>query len=496
MRVERLRYRNNPTLTCALMADGPSNECGLFWAALRSAGIWADLQKLGVPGIQGVWSIPEAAGWGMTVVSIKQMYAGHAPQVMALAAQCTAGAYFGKYVIVVDDDIDPTNVGQVLWAMATRSRPAQSIDILRETWSTFLDPSLNPPEIRPWGSKALINACMDYRHIKTFSPRTKLDKKMYDNVVSRWQELGLTGKAPEITVFEDKTSAKGHLEPSEQQIGVGKAVALDGFARRHRAAPGAPSIGAGGDEGVEFAVLAARIDADRQVSSPTARRRIFWTGECLRQFLQIDANQPRLDAGRDHLARQRIGRPMPEREQRRDAGRRHFLLAVGAHVLKKQIAEHHVGDALRFGLRHRCRHLALVDLVRARIGYPHDGRRQSAGFELRPQQLLAHSVDADTIEPAGDGGQSADHIDRAGAPRLVQRPGAVLAARPGNQSARTPAHRRCRLRRGGGAGSGLAGSTSGKPAIRRIRAFAARSPDSHAPATVPHIVSCSASPAK
>jgi 4-hydroxy-3-polyprenylbenzoate decarboxylase len=32
----------------------------------------------------------------------------------------------------------------------------RSIDILRETWSTFLDPSLNPPEIRPWGSKALI----------------------------------------------------------------------------------------------------------------------------------------------------------------------------------------------------------------------------------------------------------------------------------------------------------------------------------------------------
>ena len=196
MRVERVRYRDNPTLTCALMADGAANEAGLFWAALRSAGIWADLQKLGVPGIQGVWSIPEAAGWGITVVSIKQMYAGHAPQVMALAAQCTAGAYFGKYVIVVDDDIDPTNVHQVLWAMATRSRPAQSIDILRETWSTYLDPSLNPPEIRPWGSKCLINACMDYRFIKTFSKRTKLSKEAYDNVVARWQELGLSGTPP------------------------------------------------------------------------------------------------------------------------------------------------------------------------------------------------------------------------------------------------------------------------------------------------------------
>ena len=118
------------------------------------------------------------------------MYAGHAAQVMALAAQCTAGAYFGKYVIVVDDDIDPTNVGQVLWAMATRSRPAQSIDILRETWSTFLDPSLNPPEIRPWGSKALINACMDYRFIKSFSPRTKLDKSDLPSGGVALEELG------------------------------------------------------------------------------------------------------------------------------------------------------------------------------------------------------------------------------------------------------------------------------------------------------------------
>jgi 4-hydroxy-3-polyprenylbenzoate decarboxylase len=204
MRVEKLRYRTNPTLTCALMADGAANEAGLFWAALRSAGIWADLQKLGIPGIKGVWSIPEAAGWGITCVSIKQMYAGHSSQVMALAAQCTAGAYFGKYVIVVDDDIDPTNVHQVLWAMATRSRPAQSIDILRETWSTFLDPSLNPPEIRPWGSKALINACMDYRYIKSFSKRTKLSKAAYDKVAKRWNEYGFEGSAPEISVFEDE----------------------------------------------------------------------------------------------------------------------------------------------------------------------------------------------------------------------------------------------------------------------------------------------------
>ena len=205
VKIEKVRFRDNPTLTCALMADGAANEAGLFWASTRSAAIWSDLDKLGVPGIKGVWSIPEAAGWGITVVSLKQMYAGHAPQVMALAAQCTGGAYFGKYIIVVDDDIDPTNVHQVLWAMATRSRPAQSIDILRETWSTYLDPSLNPPEIRPWGSKCLINACMDYRFIKNFSKRSKLSKPTYDKVVARWKEFGFDREPPKVTVFEEAT---------------------------------------------------------------------------------------------------------------------------------------------------------------------------------------------------------------------------------------------------------------------------------------------------
>ncbi|MFQ5916113.1 MAG: UbiD family decarboxylase [Nitrospinota bacterium] len=203
--VHAVRYKKDPILTCALMADGIANECGLFWGMSKAAKVWADLQALGVPGVQGVWSPPEAAGWGVTVVSIKQLYAGHAAQTMALAAQCMGGAYFTKYVIVVDDDVDPSNLSDVLWALATRSRPAQAIDILRETWSTYLDPSLNPPEIRPWGSKCLINACKEFRHIKEFARRTKLSKPVYEQVVERWKELGFEDEPPKVDAFEGPT---------------------------------------------------------------------------------------------------------------------------------------------------------------------------------------------------------------------------------------------------------------------------------------------------
>ena len=66
--VTAVHYRSNPILTNALMADYPSCEQSGFFSVIRSAKIWEDLDKLGVPGIQGVYCHPAAAGgFGMTV---------------------------------------------------------------------------------------------------------------------------------------------------------------------------------------------------------------------------------------------------------------------------------------------------------------------------------------------------------------------------------------------------------------------------------------------
>ena len=50
---------------------------------------------------------------------------------------------------------------------------------------------------------------MDYRHIKTFSKRTKLSKPMYEQVVARWNELGFAGKPMDVSVFEDCSAGHG-----------------------------------------------------------------------------------------------------------------------------------------------------------------------------------------------------------------------------------------------------------------------------------------------
>jgi len=202
--VTAAHYGNEPILTHALMADYPANECALLYSVARSARIWSDLDRLGVPGIKGVYCHPAAAGgFAMTVVALEQRYAGHAPQALALAAQVPGGAYFSKWIIAVDDDVDPSNVNQVLWAMSTRCNPVEDIDILRQTWSTWLDPTQNPPEERPYGSKALVNACMEHRHIKEFSKRTKVRRAVYETVTARWGELGLVGTPPRVWALDD-----------------------------------------------------------------------------------------------------------------------------------------------------------------------------------------------------------------------------------------------------------------------------------------------------
>ena len=216
--VTALHMRQDPIFTNALMADWPSCEQNGFFAIARSARIWDDLDKLGVPGIQGVYCHPAAAGgFGATIVSLEQRYAGHAAQVAALAAQVPGGAYYTKWIITVDEDVDPTDWDQVMWAMTTRCDPEHDLDILRQTWSTWLDPTKNPPEERPWGSKVLVNACREHKYLPVFSQRTVLTRGMYERVRGRWDSLGLgvDGAPPVLRAFQEDMRPEVYSEISD-----------------------------------------------------------------------------------------------------------------------------------------------------------------------------------------------------------------------------------------------------------------------------------------
>ena len=86
--------------------------------------------------------------------------------------------------------------------MTTRCDPASDIDVLRNTWSTYLDSTKNPPEERPYGSKTLITACKEHKYLKTFSKRTRLTKDTYNKFAANRSEYAMPFEIPTIDIFE------------------------------------------------------------------------------------------------------------------------------------------------------------------------------------------------------------------------------------------------------------------------------------------------------
>ncbi len=64
----------------------------------------------------------------------------------------------GRVVAVVDDDVDVTDLDDVLWAILTRADPERSVDIVTRRTSGPLDPAL-PPDDKRYNSRLLIDAC-------------------------------------------------------------------------------------------------------------------------------------------------------------------------------------------------------------------------------------------------------------------------------------------------------------------------------------------------
>ena len=184
IRVKAVYHRNDPIL-CGFPLLKPSSGDNLHFSLMLSALIWNSLDEAGVPDVQAVWSHP-SGGRFMTVLAIKQRYPGHARQAAMIASQCRSGAYLGRYVIVVDEDIDITNTEEVIWAISSRSDPVDSIEILRRCWSGPLDPRI-PVGEKGFNSRAIIDATRPYEWRDKFPKSSGHSRELKDKVAGDWQ---------------------------------------------------------------------------------------------------------------------------------------------------------------------------------------------------------------------------------------------------------------------------------------------------------------------
>jgi UbiD family decarboxylase len=188
MGVEAVYHRNDPILFGSPPLKPPRFHFGL---PFRAAGIWSDLEAAGVTDVVGAW---QHVSQLMTVISLKQRYAGHAKRAAMIAG---ANSYMGRIVVVVDEDIDPSDLADVMWAVTTRCEPCENVDIVRSAWSSSLDPRISP-QARAVGetsnSKMLIDACKPFAWKDEYPVSSALLPDEAAEVIAKWKSvLQITG---------------------------------------------------------------------------------------------------------------------------------------------------------------------------------------------------------------------------------------------------------------------------------------------------------------
>jgi UbiD family decarboxylase len=187
LEVTRLYHRDDPIMLGA-PPGRPPHDYSYMRTVMKSAMIHDELVSMGVPDVTGAWAHEAGGGRLFIAVAVRQRYAGHARQVGFLAAQCPAAAYMNRYVVVVDDDIDPADLGQVVWAMSTRSDPATDIDVMRRSWASKLDPLMVEGD-PPYNSRAVIDACRPFERRDSFPRVAQSDPELLATVARRWEHV-------------------------------------------------------------------------------------------------------------------------------------------------------------------------------------------------------------------------------------------------------------------------------------------------------------------
>ena len=186
IRIKRVYYRNDPILTCAASQKPPHSH--LFERCfIRSAGLLDSLEGAGIPDVTGVWVHQAGAGRTFVVVAIKQRYFGHANQAGLVASQVNPTGYVGRYVVVVDDDIDPTDMHDVIWAMGTRTDPKTDFTVLDRNWSSRLDTMVTDEKL--YNSRVVIDACIPYERLETFPRVAQTSPELAAEVRARFPDV-------------------------------------------------------------------------------------------------------------------------------------------------------------------------------------------------------------------------------------------------------------------------------------------------------------------
>jgi 4-hydroxy-3-polyprenylbenzoate decarboxylase len=185
-KVKNVLYRNDP-----IIQGNPPSMRPAVWTLGRhiqkAAALWEELDRQ-ITGVKGVYMMEDATIHAMPVISLEQQYSGHAMRAALLAAGLGATAFESSVIMVVDEDINPANRSEVIWALGTRTNQDSFITI-PGCWGIQED-SMVSPEMRRLGnyekSRTAILAVKPFHWRNDFPPSIRMSPELRRKTLDKW----------------------------------------------------------------------------------------------------------------------------------------------------------------------------------------------------------------------------------------------------------------------------------------------------------------------
>ncbi|MEO0249711.1 MAG: UbiD family decarboxylase, partial [candidate division WOR-3 bacterium] len=190
--VTAITHRNQPILRGCLLGRPVTEDQFLY-----SIGIMAEALRMfdshGPEGVLAVNCPPEGVALASAIVQMQPRYVGHSLNAGRTLISSRVGSHL-KTVVLVDDDIDPFDLGQVWWAINTRVQGSRDIEIFRFSAEPRSDPSV-PRQNAEFGDKIIIDATKKLDHPYNpmygshWAPVCLPEPEVMELVELRWQSV-------------------------------------------------------------------------------------------------------------------------------------------------------------------------------------------------------------------------------------------------------------------------------------------------------------------
>lgn len=131
-----ITHRKNP-IYHSTYTGKPPDEPSILSSALNE--IFIPILKKQFPEIVDFYLPPEGCSYRMAIVTIKKNYPGQSKQIMMGIWSYLKQFMYIKFIIICDEDINPRNWKDVIWAITTRSDPERDTIIIKNTPIDYLD---------------------------------------------------------------------------------------------------------------------------------------------------------------------------------------------------------------------------------------------------------------------------------------------------------------------------------------------------------------------